>query len=239
MRVTLRIALVRWRLRELTSPRRTRPHPLCGPSERTVRTAPDTTPAGTVRPPSAPAAGPPSRPAARRPARDVVGVTPLRLSRPVTAGPTTGPGSVSACPKSPSNTRPVGARGAHHEGDAEHAEDHPRGRRSRPIRVQRAAGRASAPRVPTGRRREAQLHRPPLGPGRARDGHRFRRPRGRGGAQWAAREQPGESLGFSTASGWYAPPSDAAWQLPDRRHDGAACRRPDRRGTDRARRACT
>ncbi|TQC46402.1 siderophore-interacting protein [Rhodococcus sp. WS4] len=32
-------------------------------------------------------------------------------------------------------------------------------------------------------------------------------------AQWAARAQPGESLGFSTASGWYAPPADAAWQL--------------------------
>ncbi|WP_072690895.1 siderophore-interacting protein [Rhodococcus marinonascens] len=32
-------------------------------------------------------------------------------------------------------------------------------------------------------------------------------------ALWAARARPGETLGFSTASGWYDPPSDAGWQL--------------------------
>ncbi|WP_009479634.1 siderophore-interacting protein [Rhodococcus sp. JVH1] len=32
-------------------------------------------------------------------------------------------------------------------------------------------------------------------------------------AHWAARARPGETLGFSTASGWHAPPADAEWQL--------------------------
>ncbi|AOW92292.1 NADPH-dependent ferric siderophore reductase [Rhodococcus sp. WMMA185] len=32
-------------------------------------------------------------------------------------------------------------------------------------------------------------------------------------ARWAAKARPGETVGFSTASGWYAPPHDAKWEL--------------------------
>ncbi|MEV0946161.1 siderophore-interacting protein [Rhodococcus sp. NPDC049939] len=32
-------------------------------------------------------------------------------------------------------------------------------------------------------------------------------------ARWAVQARPGDKLGFSSASGWYAPPSDANWQL--------------------------
>src|SRR6478752_6169379 len=48
---TPRIALVRWRLRELTSPRRTRPHPLRGPRRWTVGTASDASRTDAVRTP--------------------------------------------------------------------------------------------------------------------------------------------------------------------------------------------